>query len=150
MAVNLDKHYRTGSREKRAVKAKNSVRAKISRALHIPLDQVKLSTSVNELIWSRGRERPPHKVHVAVHQENEKVTVYLESEREQVLKALTESASKKTKTKKESKKSETEKESSKELPAAHEAPKTETELAEKQEQKKELEKQARSIELTRA
>ena len=50
----------------RAKKAVKFLREFISRHMKADLDSVKISTEVNEIIWSRGIRNPPRKIKVKV------------------------------------------------------------------------------------
>ncbi|MDO8427768.1 MAG: hypothetical protein Q7S92_00995 [Candidatus Diapherotrites archaeon] len=134
--VDLKKRYKQ-PKPGRANKSINAIRLKVSKALHVPLDTVKLSNTVNEAIWEHGRTKPPHRIKLTLKQDTDRVDVFLFSEFEEVKKLVSEE-----KKKKESKKTEPKKEKTEKV-----EPETEAGVAEavKQKQKKEIEEAAQSM-----
>ena len=63
--INL-RRTREVSRTKRAPYAIRLIRKFIARHMKVDIKNVKISNEVNELIWSRGIEKPPRKIEVKV------------------------------------------------------------------------------------
>ena len=63
--INL-RRTREVSRTKRAPYAIRLIRKFIARHLKVDLEKVKISNEVNEIVWSRGIEKPPRKINVKV------------------------------------------------------------------------------------
>jgi len=51
-------------RWKRSAKAVDVVRGYLAKHMKTPSEQVKLDKSLNEEIWARGSQKPPHKIRV--------------------------------------------------------------------------------------
>ncbi len=63
--INL-RRTREVSRTKRAPYAIRLLRRMISRHMHVDPENVKISSDVSEIIWSRGIEKPPRRIKVKV------------------------------------------------------------------------------------
>lgn len=59
------------SRRRRAKRAINLIREFAER--HMKAEEVKLSQGVNQLVWSRGMEKPPRRVKVVMRKDREGV-----------------------------------------------------------------------------
>src|SRR3989338_5913138 len=106
--VDLKKRYKQ-PKPGRANKSINAIRLKVSKALHVPLDTVKLANTVNEAIWAHGRTKPPHRIKLTLKQDLDRVDVFLFSELESVKKAAAEEKNEKKSKKAEVKKPKEEK-----------------------------------------
>ncbi len=77
--VNLRRAYEA-SRTKRAKYAIGLIRKFVARHMRIEEGKVKLSERLNELVWSRGMQKPPRRVHIEVERKDEFVYVRLKGE----------------------------------------------------------------------
>jgi len=130
--------YNRAARKERAKRAMNHIREFIARHMHADPENVKIHTSVNEIVWQRGIEKPPRKIKVVAVKDGETVWVYTPEVRAEIAKAekkrkraaKKKAAEEKKEEKKESKKKTTKKAAKKE---AEEQP-TEEKKEEKSEQ----------------
>jgi len=63
------------SRRRRAKRAINIIREFAMR--HMKAEEVKLSQGVNQLVWSRGIEKPPRRIKVIMRKDNDGVVEVL-------------------------------------------------------------------------
>ncbi|WP_136717579.1 50S ribosomal protein L31e [Halorientalis salina] len=52
------------AKHERAGKAMSLIREHLATNFNVPEDDVRLDTSINEEVWSRGQKKPPSKVRV--------------------------------------------------------------------------------------
>jgi len=70
--INLSRAWESPPRWQRAKYAILLIRRFISRHMKVPEDRVWIDNALNELIWSRGAQKPPRKVVVrAIYMEDE-------------------------------------------------------------------------------
>jgi large subunit ribosomal protein L31e len=97
-------------RKKRAKRAMKIIREFIAKHSKTPLENVRLSNSLNSLIWARGIQKPPRRVKVKMVRMNGKSYVYHIDEKINVMKEEKPKEKKETKEQaKEEKKEETKK-----------------------------------------
>ncbi len=102
--------YNRAARRERAKRAMKHIREFIARHMHAEEENVKIHTSVNEVVWQRGIEKPPRKIKVVAVKEGETVWVYTPEARAEVAKTEKKrkiAVRKKTAEKKEEKEAET-------------------------------------------
>ncbi len=61
--INLRRVYEV-SRTKRAKYSVRYIRKFVARHLKVEIEKVKISQGLNLLLWSRGIEKPPRKIHI--------------------------------------------------------------------------------------
>ncbi len=79
--------YNRAARKERAKRAMKHIREFIARHMHVEPENVKIHTSVNEVVWQRGIEKPPRKVKVVAVKDGETVWVYTPEARAEIEKA---------------------------------------------------------------
>jgi large subunit ribosomal protein L31e len=73
-------------RTKRAKRAMKIIREFIAKHSKTPLENVKLSNSLNSLVWARGIQKPPKRVKVKMVRMNGKSYVYHIDEKIEIIK----------------------------------------------------------------
>ena len=79
--------YNRAARKERAKRAMKHIREFIARHMHADPENVKIHTSVNEIVWQRGIEKPPRKIKVVAVKDGETVWVYTPEVRAEIAKA---------------------------------------------------------------
>jgi len=71
---------RAAAKHERADKAMALVRAHLARQFKVDEADVRLDTSINETVWSRGRKKPPSKIRVRAARFEEEGEAVVEAE----------------------------------------------------------------------
>ena len=129
--ISLKKVY-SAPRPKRANRAITAIKRFMAKNVRIKAEDVLISNSVNQFVWSRGREHVPKAVDVKVLIVEGKANVYLQTEKVE--------KKKKKEDKKEEKKAEKEEEKDKEAEKKKEDKKLAEKSAEKADFKKGMQK----------
>jgi len=72
---------RGAPREKRAMRTITALKRFAFKHFRAKPESVKVSTAVNELVWSRGRTSPPRKIDVKIAEEGGIYTIFLKGEK---------------------------------------------------------------------
>jgi len=101
--------YNRAARKERAKRAMKHIREFVARHMHADPENVKIHTSVNEIVWQRGIEKPPRKVKIVAVKDGDTIWVYTPEARAELAKAE-KKVSKKRKTSKKKEAAEEKKE----------------------------------------
>lgn len=77
VTIPLSKVKHKVPRGKRAQKAVKFLKESVARNMKVDTKSISIEKGVNELIWSKGIQKPPSKIKVAVSQEEGRVKVSL-------------------------------------------------------------------------